>query len=129
MTGMPVADHRPPRRAMLVDGDDAARRSVQLLLQAHGVAVRSFAGVAEALAAHDPRDDLLLAVDRLPDGDGIALLRVLRAGGWTGRALLVTGTAPPTLGYAARAAGYDRILERPLRRHALLAALHLPPGG
>lgn len=116
---------------MLVDGDDAARRSVQLLLQAHGVTVRSFAGVAEALAAHDPRDDLLLAVDRLPDGDGIALLRVLRADGWTGRALLITGAsspAPPSLRDAARAAGYDRILERPLRRHALLAALHLPPG-
>lgn len=130
MTTEPAPDRstgHAPTRALLVEDDDAVRRSLQLLMQARGVAVRSFASIAAAIAGHDAGDEVLVADYRLPDGDGIGLLAALRARGWAGRAFLVTAFPSAGLCAAARDAGFDQVLEKPLRRHSLIAALNLPP--
>lgn len=112
------------RVVLLIEDDEAVRRSLQMLLHWRGYDVRSFAGAAPVLEG-DTMDDaaVLIADYRLPDGDGISVLRALRRGGWKGRAILITAFHSPTLDEAARAAGFDAVLEKPLRQHELIGAL------
>ncbi len=112
------------RRAVLVEDDEAVRRSLQLLLHAQGYDVRSYALAAPFLL--DPRPDetdLLVTDFRLPDGDGLGVLRAMHRTGWAGRAVLITAYPSPTLIDSARTCGFDAILEKPLRPNELVGAL------
>ncbi|MCW3849627.1 response regulator [Sphingomonas sp. LB-2] len=109
---------------LLVEDDDAVRRSLQLLLSGSGYRVRSFASSAAALA--DPiaiEAKYLVADFMLPESDGVELLRGLRARGWSGGAVLVTAFPSDELRQAAEAVGYAAVMEKPLRQEALLGAL------
>jgi CheY-like chemotaxis protein len=95
-----------------------------MLLHWRGYDVRSFAGAAPVLEGHTMDDaDILIADYRLPDGDGVSVLRALRRADWKGKAILITAFPSPTLEEAARAAGFDAVLEKPLRQHELIGAL------
>lgn len=112
------------RTILLVDDDDAVRRSLQLLLHWRGYDVRSFAAAGTIIA--DTRlgdDDVLIADYRLPDGDGFGVLRSLRRNGWHGKAILITAHANDVCRDDAVAAGFDAVLAKPLRQHELIAAL------
>lgn len=112
---------------LLVEDDDGVRRATQLLLHGHGYRVRSHRAAASALAdPAAPEAAYLLADYRLPDGDGIDLLQAMRATGWSGHAVLMTGYPHAGLAEAARQSGYAAFLEKPLRTHDLLAALSRP---
>src|SRR5690606_29586908 len=103
-----VARKRPP--IALLEDDHAVRRSMQLLLQGRGFAVKAY-GSAEALLA-DPETAnaaCLLADYHLEDMDGISVLEILRARGWTGAAILVTAYGSATLTARADAAGFSQI--------------------
>lgn len=118
------ADGDPVRRALLVEDDEGVRRSLQLLLHAFGYEVRSFDTAGALLNSdHAATADVLVADYRLPDGNGIDVLRDLRARGWGGRAVLITAFADPRMTARARASGFAAVLEKPLRRLALFAAL------
>ena len=105
---------------LLVEDDPAVRRSLQLVLQGSGFVVRSYATGAALMADPNVRDALAIVADyRLPDGDGIRLLEDLRKAGFGGRAILVTGFGTPELEISARAAGYARVLEKPLADRVL----------
>lgn len=109
---------------LLVEDDDGVRRSLQMLLTGCGYRVKSFAAATPALADPASMDVTLLVADyRLPDSDGLNLLQSLREKGWQGRAVLVTAFPSGQLADAARDAGFDTVIEKPLRQHALLAAL------
>jgi len=114
----------PRLRAILVEDDEAVRRSLQLVLHARGYDVRSFASAAPLLD-DAPIDaiDLLVTDYRLPDGDGLGVLRAMRRAGWHGRAVLITAFPSPALADSARACGFDAILEKPLRPNELIGAL------
>lgn len=115
---------KPVQRVLLVEDDDAVRRSLHLLLHSWGYEVRSFCAVEPAL--RDPQVTsaaVMLADYRLPDGDGLGLLRALARRGWAGRSVLMTGFPSATLSDAATACGYDRVLEKPLRHHELANAI------
>lgn len=118
--------HSPPpvRRALLVEDDEGVRRSLQLLLHWRGFEVRSFAAAGPLLstAAIAP-EDILIADYRLPDGTGIDVARALRARGWAGRSILITGFPHADLSETAAANGFAAVLEKPLRPHLLVAAL------
>ncbi len=117
-----AAPDRP--RLLLVEDDDGLRRALQLLLCDQGYEVRAYPSGAHALAdARADRAALLVADYRLPDSDGIALLRALRTCGWSGHAILVTGFPSPALAQAAREAGFAAVLEKPVPHHRLVAAL------
>lgn len=119
-TSRPLA--RPS--VLLVEDDDGVRRSTQLLLHGRGYQVRAHSAAAASLA--DPaalEADYLVADYRLPDGDGVQLLRDLHARGWAGRAVLMTGYPSDALARDATASGYAALLEKPLRLHELLGAL------
>lgn len=108
-------------RVLVVEDDDAVRRSLHLMLTASGFDVRTFGSAEAALDADAFAGASGAVLDyRLPGADGIQLLQRARAAGWHGRAVLITGVAPLE---AARTCGFDAVLGKPLRGHELLTAL------
>ncbi|MCH4894643.1 MULTISPECIES: response regulator transcription factor [unclassified Sphingomonas] len=113
-----------PDRVLLIEDDDAVRRSLHLLLHGRGFDVKSYASAATLAndrAAADAR--FLIADYRLADGDGIGVLRGLKRRGWHGRAILVTGHYSDALCDAALASGFDAVLAKPLKHGQLMATL------
>lgn len=89
---------------------------MQLLLRGHGWDVRAYGSAETMLGDPQASDAVCLVADyRLAEIDGIELLRRLRARGWPGKALLITGFPSPELEAAARDVGYDQLLEKPFR--------------
>jgi FixJ family two-component response regulator len=110
---------------LLVEDDRAVRRSLQLLLHSLGYKVMSYGSVAPLLGNSSAGEAALLIADyRLPDGDGIGVLQELRGAGWAGRSILITAYPSPDLSEKARSAGFDVVLEKPVRRHDLVGALN-----
>jgi FixJ family two-component response regulator len=100
---------------LLVEDDHGVRRSLQLLLRGRGLDVRAYASGAALLA--DPAvlsASCLVADYRMPEVDGLHVLRGLRDLGWIGRALLVTGFYSAELVARAQAAGFSQVIEKPL---------------
>ncbi len=109
---------------LLVEDEPAVRRSLQLVLQGNGFVVRSYGSAAALLADPGARDARGVVADyRLPDRDGVTMLRDLLATGFSGRAILVTAFGSPELTARARAAGYTRVLEKPLADRVLREAI------
>lgn len=119
---------------LLVEDDDAVRRSLQLLLVSRGYDVRAFrsgAGVVDALEALRPQ---CLVVDLLiPDGDGVTLLEEVRAAGWSGPSILISGHLTDERAARAREAGFDAVLPKPIGDKILVDSIdrlvdgHAPP--
>lgn len=109
------------RRVFLVEDDPGVRRSLQLLLQGRGFDVSAYPA-PDSILLDDTLDQAacLVADYRLDASDGIMLLRSLRARGWRGPAILVTGYATPELRRAAEEAGFGAFLEKPIRENALI---------
>jgi FixJ family two-component response regulator len=105
----------------LVEDDASVRRALQLLLSANGFEVRSYSGSVgleqdpEALASACLLADLVL-----PDRNAIDLLTSLRAKGWNGVAVLVSGQLTPELTAQAYEAGYDAVFPKPLQDAVLV---------
>lgn len=109
-----AADSRP-RIIVIVEDSAEVRRSLQLLLYGRGWDVRAY-GSAKAVL-DDPRSleaACLVADYRMSEMNGIELLRHLRARGWQGKALLITGYPSPELEGAALDAGYAQVMEKPI---------------
>jgi len=102
-------------KVLVVEDDPAVRRSLQLLLQGRGYDVRSYASGASLLADRATRDAACILADyAMPDIDGIALLRELRADGWAGPAILITAYHSRNLEERAAIEGFAEIFEKPL---------------
>ncbi|MCW3848584.1 response regulator [Sphingomonas sp. LB-2] len=114
---------------LLVEDDEGVRRSLQLLLEWNGFDVRAHALAGSAMKLAPADYDLLVADYYLQDGDGIELLAVLRRAGWPGRAVLITARVSDAVAELARETGYHAVLEKPLARHELIAALTEGPEG
>lgn len=118
-------------KVLLVDDDAGVRRSLQLLLHAQGFDVRAYAAGASLLADPTTQHAACFVADYLmPDLDGLAILHSLRARGWSGAAILITAYHSPSLAARAGAVGFDAVMEKPLREHALadmvLRLIHRP---
>ena len=123
-TSVPSAPSPPPR-LLLVEDDAAVRRALQLTLRARGYDVRAYAAGAALLADMTTQMDAvaLVADLKMPEVDGLALLRALRGAGWPGPALLITGFATAQVRAEAFATGYAHVLEKPLADHKLVEAV------
>jgi DNA-binding response OmpR family regulator len=109
---------------LLLEDDAGVRRSLHLMLHGAGYEVRSYSAASELLANRAiDQAHLLIADYRLADGDGVDVMRALRQRGWDGRGLLITSFPSPTLRTAAREAGFDMVLDKPVLQHELLGAL------
>ncbi|WP_404714333.1 response regulator [Sphingomonas sp. MMS24-J13] len=117
-------------KILVVEDDPGVRRSLQLLLQGRGFDVRSYASGAALLADRTTRDAACFVADyAMPDIDGMALLRELRADGWNGPAVLITAYHSPTLEERATIEGFARVFQKPLMDHVLTDAVAKLAGG
>lgn len=136
MNKPPLADRQAARRwppaqlsdlrVLVVDDDADERESLAILLAASGADVRTADGVAEALdtlAAWWP--DVLVSDLAMPDADGYALLRAVRAmpGGLRLPAAAVTGQASLEDRRRALGAGFRVHLAKPVDPDRLLIVL------
>ncbi|AIT82447.1 response regulator [Novosphingobium pentaromativorans] len=116
---LPILDATRPV-IMLVEDDPGVRRSIQLLLQAKGYDVRSYASSKALLADPLALAAACLVTDYLmPEIDGIGVLQALRNNGWKGPAVLVSAYHSPRLVDQAMREGFSRVIEKPLREHSL----------
>jgi CheY-like chemotaxis protein len=96
------------------------RDLLALLLESRGAAARTVASAAEALEAiRQRRPDVLLADLRMPDEDGLSLIRKNRAFEHERQerhlpAIAVTAYASPTDREQAIVAGYDGHVAKPV---------------
>lgn len=112
------------RPILLVEDDDAVRRALHLMLTWRGYRVRAFASAEAARGAGAFGAAAVAVLDhQLPGEDGLALLADARAGGWVGRAVLITGHDAARLVADPRIHAADAVLAKPLREHELIAAL------
>jgi len=106
---------------ILVEDDAGVRRSMQLLLRGRGFDVRAYASARALLVGEANTENACLVADyRLGDCNGVDLIKSLRAKGWRGPALLVTGFATPELRRSAHEAGFGAMLEKPFNEQALV---------
>lgn len=109
---------------MIVDDDEAVRRSLSLMLRANGYRVHGYGSGPQLLLGGLPsKADILLADYVMPGMDGLELVRRLRAQGWQGAAVLITGRYESGLAARASVEGVTAVLEKPLDKQALLAVL------
>jgi two-component system, LuxR family, response regulator FixJ len=113
-----------PQRVLLVEDDGAVRRALQLLLRAEGYDVRAYPSAVGLW--HDPealRSDCLVADLVMPDKDAIELLTAMRAAGWEGQAILISGYLTADRERKAREAGYTKVLPKPIGDTVLTKAV------
>jgi len=111
-------------QVLIVEDDTPVRRSLQLLLAAHGYAVRAYASAAQALADPTPsQSDRLIADPVMDEIDGVALLGSLREKGWDGSAILISGHLDDERTKQAEAAGFETILHKPFADGLLIEAV------
>ena len=145
----PAAERQKPRawdlakfRALLVDANEVNRFTIARHLTATGMRLDEVDSVAEALAAaRNQHYDLVVFEMQLPDDDGLALARALRAidPKHETRLLLMTTFGRRRSDVSAfQAAGVDAFLLKPIRRTQLndtatrilagdVPALDIPP--
>ncbi|MFZ0269956.1 response regulator [Caulobacter sp.] len=111
-------------RLLLVEDDPGVRRSLQLLLHGRGFEVRAYASGLALLADPTALGAVCLVADyRMPEIDGLSILKRLRGLGWQGQALMITAFPSARLAARARAAGYSQVLEQPLVEFGLVEAV------
>lgn len=106
-------------RILLVDDDPAIRSSLSFALELEGFEVDAFE-TGHALVARDAHpDEACLVLDyRLPDTNGLSLLRQLRARGTQLPAVIITTNPSKATRNAAAELGAD-LVEKPLLCDAL----------
>ncbi|MCH8505046.1 MAG: response regulator, partial [Ectothiorhodospiraceae bacterium] len=102
----------------IVDDDEAVRASLKLLLETHGVGVRTFASCADFLAAvrgegDSPPASCLLMDAHMPGLNGADLQEHLRAAGRDLPTIVMTGQPHGPLAARAPGAGARDIMAKP----------------
>ena len=110
------------KRILILDDEPNIGSSLRLILEREGYAVTIARTVAEAKAAADRADALLVDV-RLPDGSGIDLLRQLRERDHSAPAIMISGHATIADAVEATRAGAFDFLEKPLSRDKVLLSI------
>lgn len=110
------------RRALVVDDHDGTRDVMRRLLEMHGYEAHEAGTLAEAHAKLECCELVLLDL-RLPDGNGIDLLRRIRASKSAAKVAVTTCATEPQVLEELEAAGPDAIFTKPLLFSDLLSWL------
>lgn len=115
----------PDPMVHVVDDDSALRDSLAFMLETNDIATRLYAGGAELLdaAAKATLNGCILTDVRMPDMNGIELVRQLRVQGVTLPVVVMTGHADVPLAIEAIRAGVQDFIEKPFTDEMLLDAL------
>ncbi len=112
----------PAKRILILDDEPNICRSLQMILENSGYAVTLARSIGEARVLAERADALLLDV-RLPDGNGIDLLRQLREQEITAPAIMISGHGTIADAVEATRIGAFDFLEKPLARDKVLLAV------
>ena len=108
----------------VVDDDAAVRDSIAFLLDTDGIASRTYE-TAAALLAHAPAIEpgCIVTDVRMPEINGLEMVRRLKASGVTLPVIVITGHADVPLAIEAMHAGVTDFIEKPFDDEALLASV------
>lgn len=108
----------------IVDDDEAMRDSLLFLLDASGIKARAYESATEFLdQAASLEPGCILTDVRMPQINGLEMVRRLKAVGVALPVIVMTGHADLALAIEAMRAGVIDFLEKPFEDEALLAAL------
>ena len=108
----------------VIDDDQAVRQSLAFLLGTMNVAVRTYeSAVAFLDALPNVEPGCIISDVRMPDVDGIELLRRMRSLDSSMPVIMITGHADVPLAVAAMKAGAVDFLEKPFDDEVVLAAV------
>lgn len=110
---------------LIVDDHEAMRLLLRKVLERAGAErVRDAGDGAAGLAAlADSAASLILVDHRMPDMDGTAFIARVKQSGAAAKIIMITGHAEPRYAEAARAAGADDVLTKPISPSALVRAI------
>ena len=112
------------KRVLIVDDEENIGRSLRMILEREGYSVSVCRSVAEFNRHPDAqRADAYLLDMKLPDGNGIDLLRAVRQSGASGPAVMISGHGTIADAVEATRAGAFDFLEKPLGRDRVLLAV------
>jgi two-component system, LuxR family, response regulator FixJ len=119
---------KPPVIA-IVDDDEAVREALCGLLEVEGLSARTFAGAADFLAGDVAGGfDCLITDVRMPETDGLALQRMLRARGSAMPVIFITSSSDEAARASALRDGAFAWLTKPVADALLLGALRAALG-
>lgn len=108
----------------VVDDDAAVRDSIAFSLDTADLKSRTYESAIELLEALPTLEDGCIVTDvRMPEMNGIELVRRLKAAGAPHPVIVITGHADVPLAIEAMKAGVVDFLEKPFDDEALLAAI------
>jgi two-component system, NtrC family, nitrogen regulation response regulator NtrX len=112
------------KRVLIVDDEENIGRSLRMILEREGYAVNVCRSVAEFKKHPDAgRAEAYLFDMKLPDGNGIDLLKLVRQNGAASPAIMISGHGTIADAVEATRAGAFDFLEKPLSRDRVLLAL------
>jgi two-component system nitrogen regulation response regulator NtrX len=112
------------KRVLIVDDEENIGRSLRMILEREGYMVSVCRSAAEFARHPDAsRADAYLLDVKLPDGNGIDLLRSIRQNGAAAPAVMISGHGTIADAVEATRAGAFDFLEKPLGRDRVLLAL------
>jgi two-component system response regulator FixJ len=108
----------------IVDDDEAMRDSLQFLLESAGLTARTYDSAVSFLEALPTLEPGCLLTDvRMPQINGLEMVRRVKAAGVDLPVIVMTGHADLALAIEAMRAGVVDFLEKPFEDEALLSAL------
>ncbi len=112
------------KRVLIVDDEENIGRSLRMILEREGYAVSVCRSAAEFNKHPDARRaDAYLFDLKLPDGNGIELLKSVRQNGTASPAIMISGHGAIADAVEATRAGAFDFLEKPLGRDRVLLAV------
>ena len=112
------------KRVLIVDDEENIGRSLRMILEREGYAVNVCKTVADFGKHPDAgRADAYLLDMKLPDGNGIDLLKTVRQNGAVSPAIMISGHGTIADAVEATRAGAFDFLEKPLSRDRVLLAV------
>lgn len=112
------------RLVYMVDDDEAVRRSTSFMLKTSGYKVETYiSGVAFLKDARHAEPGCVLLDVRMPEMDGLAVQKELKARGIDLPVIVMTGHGDVSVAVEAMKAGAVDFIEKPFEKAILLAAL------
>jgi two-component system nitrogen regulation response regulator NtrX len=109
---------------LIVDDEASIRDSLRMILEFEGYRVDEAAGGSQALTrvAERPPDAVLLDI-KMPEMDGLEVLKAFRERGYDMPVLMISGHADVTTAVEATRRGAFDFFEKPLQRERILVSL------
>jgi two-component system response regulator FixJ len=114
----------PEPKAHVIDDDDDARESLAFLLSTADVPVQTYASAAAFLAVAGEAMGVVVTDVRMPEIDGLELVRRLAGLGVALPVIVMTGHGDVPLAVEAMKAGVLDFIEKPYDDKVMLGAVH-----